>query len=54
MKRDPCVKLSQQAKVSVAKYALEHGVAAATYHNVGHYQMHNNNHVIKLIIDCAL
>ena len=29
MKRDPCVKFSQRAKVSVAKYASECGVAAA-------------------------
>ena len=47
MKRGPCVKLSQQAKVFVAKYALEHGMAAA-------HQIHNNNHVIELIIDCVL
>ena len=29
MKRDPCVKFLQRAKVSVAKYASERGVAAA-------------------------
>ena len=29
MKRGPYVKFSQQAKIAVAKYAAEHGVAAA-------------------------
>ena len=52
--RDPCVKLSQQAKVSVAKHASAHGVAAALCHDVGHCQLHNNNHMIELIIGCAL
>ena len=28
------VKFSQQAKMSVAKYALEHGVAAALHHYI--------------------
>ena len=32
IKRDPYVKFLQQAKVSVAKYASEHGVAAALRH----------------------
>ena len=32
MKRGSYVKFSQQAKVSVAKYASEHGVAAALRH----------------------
>ena len=52
MKRDPCVKFSQQAKlikVSVAKCALEHGngVPAALHHDVGYCQVHTNNHVIE-------
>ena len=34
MKRGPYVKFSQQAKVSVAKYASEHGVAAALHHYI--------------------
>ena len=34
MKRGPYVKFSQQAKVSVAKYASEHGVAAALRHYI--------------------
>ena len=45
-KRSMC-KLSQQAKVFVAKYASEHVMAAAR-------QIHNNNHVVELIIDCVL
>ena len=34
MKRGPYVKFSQQAKVSVVKYASEHGVAAALHHYI--------------------
>ena len=41
MKRGTCVKFSQRAKVSVAKYASEHHVAAAR-------QTHNSNHMIEL------
>ena len=33
MKRGPYVKFSQQAKVAVAKYAAEHGVAAGLCHS---------------------
>ena len=54
MKSGLCVKFSQQAKVSVAKYVSEHGVVAALRHDVGHSQMHNKNHVIKLIINPAI
>ena len=34
MKRGPYVKFSQQAKVAVAKYASEHGVAAGLRHYI--------------------
>ena len=45
MKRGLYVKFSQQAKVSVAKYASEHGVAAALRHYIKKFE---------LIIDCGL
>ena len=44
MKRGPYVKFSQ-AKVSVVKYASEHGVAAALRHYIKKFE---------LIIDCGL